>query len=83
MGGMCCVSLRVIQHRIEPSHKRRNSSKSRKDRSISNFAIEYERGPLRHLQQMKISSVGTDTRFNHSRTRPFEQFFCIERCPNF
>src|SRR6266404_7265030 len=78
MGGMCCVSVRIIQHRIERSRKWRNSGKSRKDRPISNFGIEHERGPLRHLQQMKISSIGADARFNHGRTRPFEQFFCIE-----
>src|SRR6266487_621451 len=78
MGGMCCVSVRIIQHRIERSRKWRNSGKSRKDRPISNFGIEHERGPLRHLQQMKISSIGADARFNHGRTRPFDQFFCIE-----
>src|SRR5438874_22994 len=72
MGGMCFVSLGVIQHRIERSQKRRYSGKSRKDRSISNFRVEHERRPLRHLQQTEISSVGTDTCFNHSRTRPFE-----------
>ena len=42
MGGMCCVSVRIIQHRIERSRKWRNSGKSRKDRPISNFGIEHE-----------------------------------------
>ena len=33
---------------------------------------------MRHLQQVKISGVRADARFNHGRTRPFEQFFCID-----
>src|SRR6266404_1577302 len=46
MGGVCCVSPCIIQHCIERSHKWRSPSKSRKDRPISNFAIEHECGPL-------------------------------------
>jgi hypothetical protein len=65
MSGMRRVCVGVVQHRVKRSHKRRHSGKSRKDRAIPNFAVEHEGGPLRYLQQMKISSVRADTRFNN------------------
>src|SRR6266699_1517075 len=78
MGGMRRVGFHVIKHCVECSCERRRFRKSGKNRAVSNFGVEHKRWPLGYLQQMKISSVSADPRFDHGRTRTFKQFFCID-----
>jgi hypothetical protein len=48
------VGFRVIEHRVQRGSERWKPDESGKNRSISNFAIKHESGPLRHFQQMKV-----------------------------
>ena len=65
MGFVRGVSGSVIEHRVNGRDKRFQPDESGKNRAVPNFAVKHERGPLRHLQQMKIGGGCPDTRFNH------------------
>src|SRR5690348_8644609 len=74
MRSKCGVRFRIIEHRIECRRKWRQLSKSGEDGSISNFRVEHEGGPLRHLQPMEIGRVGPNARFDCGRPGALEQF---------
>src|SRR6266699_5496827 len=72
------VSRSVIEHRVNGRNQRLQPHEPGKNRAISDFAVKHESGALRHLQQMKIGCVRTDTRFHHGRTRTFEQLLDVD-----